>query len=124
MPKSRSPDSFLEYLLDDAEADIVCVTHAGIKWWRQLSRNRHFVNVGVLGWPENDGSTRVWYTLMSVNARDAEVEFVPVAYDYLGLAADMHQERLPEEVIATITTGWWTTGLEILPHKERAHGRY
>lgn len=121
--ESSSPDSFLEYLLDKAEADIVCVTHTGIKWRRQLSRNRHFVNIGVLGRPENDGSTRVWYTLLSVKSKDVEVEFVPIAYDYWGLAVDMHKERLPQEFIKTILTGWWTTCLEILPHKERARGR-
>lgn len=121
---STSPDSFLEYLLDYAEADIICVTHTGIKWRRQLSGNRHFVNVGVLGRPENDGNTHAWYTLLSIVARHVEVEFVPVIYDYSGLAADMREERLPQEFIETITTGWWTTCLEILPHKERARGRY
>lgn len=121
---STSPDSFLDYLLDYEEADVVCVTHTGIKWRRELRGNRHFVNVGVLGRPENDGSTRVWYTLFSVNAKDVEVEFVPVVYDYLGLAADMREEHLPQEFVETITTGWWTTCLEILPHKERARGRH
>jgi hypothetical protein len=40
------------------------------------------------------------------------------------LAADMRQEHLPEEFVETILTGWWTTCLEILPHKERARGRF
>jgi hypothetical protein len=36
----------------------------------------------------------------------------------------MRDEQLPEEFVATILTGWWTTCLEILPAKERALGRY
>jgi predicted phosphodiesterase len=121
---STSPDQFLEHLLDRAGADIVCATHTGIKWRRCLSGNRHFVNVGVLGRPENDGRTNVWYTLLHVTPADVEVEFVPVAYDFAALAQDMRAEHLPEEFVETIETGWWTTCLEILPHKERARGKF
>jgi len=37
---------------------------------------------------------------------------------------EMKEEGLPEEFQATISTGWWTTCLEILPSKERRGGRY
>ncbi len=122
--ESTSPDQFLAYLLDEADADVACVTHTGIKWHRKLPDGRHFVNVGVLGRPENDGTTAVWYTLLSVGHEDLNVEFVPVEYDFQALARDMARERLPEEFIETISTGWWTTCLEVLPHKERARGRF
>ena len=122
--ESTSPDAFLEYLLEQAASDIVCVTHSGIKWHRPLARNRHFVNVGVLGRPENDGSTNVWYTLITFAGAEVKVEFIPVQYDFERLAADMESEGLPAEFIDTITNGWWTTCLEILPHKERARGRF
>jgi len=122
--ESTSPDSFLEYLLQQAKADVVCVTHSGIKWHRALAQNRHFVNVGVLGRPENDGRTNVWYTLLTLDDARVKVEFVPVRYDFERLAADMESEGLPAEFIETITTGWWTTCLEVLPHKERARGRF
>jgi diadenosine tetraphosphatase ApaH/serine/threonine PP2A family protein phosphatase len=122
--ESTSPDQFLAHLLDEAGADVACVTHTGIKWHRTLPGDRHFVNVGVLGRPENDGNSHVWYTLLSIDRGRLDLEFVPVEYDHGALAADMAQERLPQEFIDTITTGWWTTCLEILPHKERAHGRF
>ncbi len=38
------------------------------------------------------------------------------------LAYEMRQERLPEEFVKTILTGWWTTCLEILPSKVQARG--
>ncbi|MGH9470702.1 MAG: metallophosphoesterase family protein [Terriglobia bacterium] len=122
--ESTSPDQFLEYLLDQVQADIVFTTHTGLKWSRRLSNGRLFVNAGVLGRPENDGSTRVWYAVLSVGGTGASVEFVPVNYDFESLAADMRQERLPQEFVETILTGWWTTCLEVLPHKERARGKY
>jgi len=122
--ESTSPDAFLEYLLGQSDADIICVTHSGIKWHRPLARDRHFINVGVLGRPENDGKMNVWYTLLSIEGSVVEVEFIPVDYDFQRLAADMKAESLPKEFIETITTGWWTTCLEVLPHKERARGRF
>lgn len=121
---STSPDSFLEYLLDQAQSDLLCCTHTGIKWHRALPSGRHVVNVGVLGRPENDGATHVWMTMLALAPGHIEVEFVPIAYDHQALADDMRSERLPEEFIETILTGWWTTCLEVLPHKERARGRF
>ena len=44
-------------------------------------------------------------TKPSANQR-ADIEFVPVAYDYRGLAQDMRDEGLPAEFIETVETGW------------------
>lgn len=123
--ESTTSTHFLEKLCDEAEADIVLATHSGIKWHRPLANDRHFVNVGVLGRPENDGTPRVWYTMLAIDdAGHVDVEFVPVEYDYRRLADEMQQEGLPVEFQQTIRTGWWTTCLEILPSKERRRGEY
>ncbi|MER3416397.1 MAG: metallophosphoesterase [Gemmataceae bacterium] len=130
--ESTCPDHFLHYLLDRYTCDVLLVTHTGIKWHRQLAGDRHVINVGAIGRPENDGRTCVWYTVVEVehdalggdSLRRLRVEFLPVAYDYQRLAADMRAERLPEEFIETIVTGWGTTCLEILPSKERKRGKY
>ena len=55
---------------------------------------------------------------------DIRVEFLPIEYHHGALASEMRAERLPEEFIETIETGWWTTCLEVLPAKERAAGRF
>jgi predicted phosphodiesterase len=108
--------------------------------------SRRFINVGVLGRPENDGRTNVWYTLVRTGPDAANpasnlvpqiqnpkskiqnpplsVDFIPVHYDHHRLAAEMRAEQLPGEFIETILTGWWTTCLEVLPAKERRRGRY
>jgi predicted phosphodiesterase len=121
--ESTTPTHFLEHLADAHEADVILATHTGIKWHRRLSNGRHFVNVGVLGRPENDGRTNVWYALLGVNP-DLTVEFIPVAYDHRRLAREMREEGLPEEFVETVLTGWWTTCLEVLPAKERRRGRF
>ncbi len=152
--QSTTSTAFLEKLADDFEADVILGTHTGLHWDRELSGGRRFANVGVLGRPENDGTTHVWYTLVRVESSKAEqgggpspgqadpsasatilstpdsplpalsVEFVPVVYDHERLADEMRREELPEEFVQTILTGWWTTCLEVLPQRERRVGRF
>lgn len=129
--ESTTPTHFLDPLTAQHQADVICCTHTGIKWQRELSGGKRFVNVGVLGRPENDGRTNVWYTLLEVvgtlrvpSSCAVNVEFIPVEFDHHRLAAEMRAERLPEEFIETILTGWWTTCLEILPQKERQRGKF
>jgi predicted phosphodiesterase len=122
--RSTSPVPFLEKLCRDADADVIVCTHTGLHWHRALQSGRHVVNAGVIGRPANDGATNVWYTLVSAGGGTLSAEFVPVTYDHHRLAAEMRRERLPEEFVETILTGWWTTCLEILPAKERAAGKH
>jgi predicted phosphodiesterase len=121
--ESTTSTHFLEHLAAEHQADVILGTHTGIKWHRRLSGDRLFVNVGVLGRPENDGRTVVWYALLEARPEFA-VEFVPVAYDHRRLAREMAEEKLPAEFIETVLTGWWTTCLEVLPSRERRRGRY
>jgi predicted phosphodiesterase len=122
--ESTTSTHFLETLADKFHTDVMCTTHTGIKWSRQISRNRWFVNVGVLGRPENDGQRNVWCTFLELH-EDAQfvIDFVPIEYDYRRLANEMHVEGLPAEFIETVLTGWWTTCLEVLPAKERRRGK-
>jgi Calcineurin-like phosphoesterase superfamily domain len=120
---STTPDCLLEKFCTDYQTDVVLCTHTGIKWHRALPHDRHGINVGVLGRPENTGETHVWYTLLTADPA-LQVDFIPVHYDYQALAQEMRQEGLPEEFVETIVSGWWTTCLEVLPGKERAHGRW
>lgn len=122
--RSTSPEPFLEKLCADHDADVIVCTHTGLHWHKALARGRHVINAGVIGRPANDGRTNVWYTIADVRDGALAVEFVPVHYDHQRLADEMRHERLPEEFVETILTGWWTTCLEILPPKERAAGRH
>jgi predicted phosphodiesterase len=124
--ESTTPEPFLRTLLNDDEAGIILCTHTGIAWQHQLSDGRRIINVGAIGRPPNDGQTTVWYALLTISPEQnrIESELLPVVYDYERLACEMRAERLPEEFVETILTGWWTTCLEILPPKERARGRF
>ncbi len=131
--ESATSTHFLDRLSDEHDADVILGTHTGIHWQRDLKGGRRFINVGVLGRPENDGTANVWYTIVDIDTgnRDAgqpassvRVEFVPLRYDHERLAAEMRGEGLPDEFVETVLTGWWTTCLAVLPGKERRRGRF
>ena len=126
--ESATSNAFLAKLADDFAADVICGTHTGLHWSRTFDgrdgRTKTWVNVGCLGRPANDGRTCVWSTLLTLEEGRASVEFVPIEYDYGRLAAEMRSERLPEEFVETIETGYWTSCLEVLPGKERRSGRW
>ena len=122
--ESTTPAPFIRRLLREADADVVVCTHTGLHWSRLVEAGRGVVNAGALGRPANDGRTEVWMTFVEERSGGLAVEHVPVAYDHHRLAREMREERLPEEFVETVLTGWWTTCLEILPAKERARGRH
>jgi diadenosine tetraphosphatase ApaH/serine/threonine PP2A family protein phosphatase len=122
--ESTTPAAFVRRLLGEADADVVVCTHTGLHWSRLDAGGRGVVNVGALGRPANDGRTEVWMTLIEERGGDLAVEHVPVPYDHERLAREMREERLPEEFVETVLTGYWTTCLEILPAKERSRGRH
>jgi predicted phosphodiesterase len=122
--ESTTSTQFLEAMSAQVDAEVLCCTHTGIKWQRPFQRGL-FVNVGVLGRPENDGQTNVWYAILdAASPGQVSVEFIPIDYDFRRLAAEMKSQRLPDEFIETVMTGWWTTCLEVLPAKERRRGKY
>jgi diadenosine tetraphosphatase ApaH/serine/threonine PP2A family protein phosphatase len=120
---STTPEPFIRKLLREHETDLVVCTHSGLHWHKALGGKRHIVNAGVIGRPANDGRTNVWYAMLSIDG-ETSVELIPIEYDHAALAAEMRAEKLPEEFVETIESGWWTTCLEVLPPKERALGRY
>jgi diadenosine tetraphosphatase ApaH/serine/threonine PP2A family protein phosphatase len=122
--ESTTPTALARRFLDQVSADVLLCTHTGIKWHRRLPDGRHVVNVGAIGRPENDGTRRVWYAMLTDVGGELDVEFIPVNYDVDALVKDMQDEALPPEFVETIRTGWWTTCLEVLPAKERARGRF
>lgn len=123
--ESTTPDPFIRRLFRDRPVSAICCTHSGLHWERKVD-DKVLINVGVIGRPENDGTTEVGYCVLEADSSEpsgVRSEYVSVAYDHLQLAREMREEGLPEEFVQTILTGWWTSCLEILPAKERGAGR-
>lgn len=121
--ESTTSTQFIAKLLSDYNADIIAVTHTGIHWQRRID-DRLFINVGVIGRPENDGDQRVGYMLLEIEKDSFKTMYRRISYDYQRLAREMRRENIVDPFIETISTGWWTTCLEILPVKERVRGKY
>lgn len=121
--ESTTPTHFLQKLFFEYKADVILTTHTGVKWQRRMPDGKLFANVGVIGRPENDGRTNVWYSIVHFTP-ELQIEYRALEYDHQRLAREMKEERLPQEFIETVRTGWWTTCLEILPGKERARGKF
>jgi pyruvate-formate lyase-activating enzyme/diadenosine tetraphosphatase ApaH/serine/threonine PP2A family protein phosphatase len=117
------PDDELHIRTDASTADVLLCTHTGIPWQRCLN-DTLFVNVGVIGRPANDGRRETWYAVLDLDEGTASAELVPVAYDWRSQAESMRAAGLPEAFVETIETGWWTTCLEVVPPRERSHGRF
>lgn len=123
--ESTTPASFVGHLCHEWDADAIACTHTGLHWSRwDAESGTGIVNVGAVGRPANDGSTDVWYAMLEERDGRLVHEFVPLAYDWRTLASAMEAEGLPPEFVRTITTGWWTTCLEVLPARERSRGRF
>jgi len=121
--ESTTPAGFIRSLCDDWDAHAIVCTHTGIHWERRLADGRGVINVGAVGRPANDGRREVWYALLDGRGDRLQTTFVPVAYDWEAVVAQMRSEGLPEEFVETLATGWWTTCLEVLPARERHRGR-
>ncbi|MFN0117601.1 MAG: metallophosphoesterase family protein [Elusimicrobiota bacterium] len=121
---TTTSNAFLLRMMDELECDILCCTHTGIPWKREVAPRKWVVNIGAIGRPANDGNQNVWYSEISILNNVPQIELLKVDYDWSVLAQEMRDEKLPQEFIDTITTGWWTTCLEILPGKERLRGRF
>ena len=82
--ESGTSEASLRGFLEVCDADLLAFTHTGLKWQGELEvrgRAANVINVGVIGRPENDGSTDVWYTLLTASS-EPEIEFVRLAYDH------------------------------------------
>ena len=122
--ESATPTGLLKRFLGQAEADVLACTHTGIKWHRALPDGRHAVNVGVIGRPENDGSSNVWYTVLTAGP-DLSVEFVPVHYDFETLARQIEQRgaAAPSSPRRCAPAGGRPVS-RTFPSKERSRGKF
>jgi len=103
--------------LDLAGVDAVIAGHCGVPFTRRIGQ-KIWHNPGAIGMPANDGTARVWFSVLEV--RDGEIVFTPHAqnYDFHAAAAAMRAKKLPEGYAAALETGIWPS-LDILPAADR-----
>lgn len=98
-------------------ADIVIAGHSGLPFTEVID-GRVWHNPGVIGLPANDGTPRVWYSLITLHDGAPCFEHRSLAYDHEKAAATMRANGLGAYA-ETLITGIYPT-LDSLPETEKA----
>lgn len=105
--------------LDALGVDGIVAGHCGLPF-TQVEKGRFWHNPGALGMPANDGTPRVWFSVLRAGAVPGviEIEHAALSYDCTGAAQAMRAAGLPVDYADTLETGLWPN-CDILPKAER-----
>jgi predicted phosphodiesterase len=107
--------------LDLAGTDGIVAGHCGLPFTQSIG-GRLWHNPGAIGLPANDGSPRVWYSVLTPRADGLAIAHCALVYDHATAAAKMRRAGLPDGYAATLATGLWPS-CDVLPFREiRARG--
>jgi predicted phosphodiesterase len=96
--------------------DGVISGHCGLPFTCEIG-GRLWHNAGAVGMPANDGTPRVWFSVLVPADGDILVEHHALDYDHTAAAARMRQRGLPEGYAAALETGLWPS-CDVLPPAE------
>lgn len=114
---ASSPDEAKLGQLRLAGVDGVIAGHCGIPF-TQVIDGRLWHNPGAVGMPANDGTPRVWCSVLTPHGEGLRIAHHAIGYDHEAAAAKMRRARLPEGYAATLESGLWPS-LDVLPAAER-----
>ena len=114
---STADDEFAAEL-DLAGCDGVIAGHTGLPFTR-MTGQRLWHNCGALGMPANDGTVRVWYSVLQPVTGGIKITHHALAYDYRATVAKMRACDLPEGYARNLESGLWPA-TDILPARETA----
>jgi pyruvate-formate lyase-activating enzyme len=97
-------------------ADGIIGGHCGLPF-TQIVRGKLWHNAGAAGMPANDGTPRVWFSLLAPQPRGLRIEHRALDYDHATAARKMRAAGLPEEYAAALETGLWPS-CDVLPYRE------
>jgi predicted phosphodiesterase len=113
-----SSSEAIEEELAASGCDGVIAGHCGLPFTRE-SCGRLWHNAGVVGMPANDGTPRVWFSVLTPSDAGILIEHHALDYEYESAAAKMRERGLPESYAAALETGLWPS-CDILPPVELA----
>lgn len=113
-----STEAALDEELAAARCDGVIGGHCGLPFTREM-RGRLWHNPGVIGMPADDGTPRVWFSIIAPEGEGLAIEHHALGYDHAAAAAKMRARGLPEGYAKGLETGLWPSR-DVLPPTERA----
>jgi predicted phosphodiesterase len=113
-----SETSVIAEELAHVSSDVVLAGHAGVPFIAKVGAKTWF-NAGVIGMPANDGTTDVWYGLITPVANGVTLSTHRLAYDHRAAAASMRRWAHADGYATTLVTGIWPSH-DIFPETEKA----
>ena len=115
---ASAPDRVLLHDIAASGCDGVLAGHSGLPFTRIVD-GKLWHNSGALGMPANDGTPRIWCSVLTPGdaPRSLQIEHVALDYDYARAAAAMREARLPEGYARALETGLWPS-CDVLPKDE------
>jgi uncharacterized radical SAM superfamily Fe-S cluster-containing enzyme len=108
--------------VEGAGVDGVIAGHCGLPFTQSIS-GYLWHNSGAIGIPANDGTPRVWYSIISPVTGGIAIEHRSIVYDHVAAASKMRRAGLPEGYTAALSSGLWPS-CDVLPAEEiRARGQ-
>jgi predicted phosphodiesterase len=104
--------------LDASGADVVIAGHTGIAFTRFIGE-RCWHNSGALGMPANDGTRRVWVSVLTPSLSGITISHHALEADVDTAASAIRRDGLPAGYADGLETGLWPS-LDILPRTERS----
>ncbi len=98
------------------QVDCIIGGHSGLPF-TQIVDDRCWHNAGVIGMPANDGTARVWYSVLRQTHTTITFEHRALHYAVDRAQEKMNQACLPQQYAASLTSGLWPS-LDILPEHE------
>lgn len=98
------PDSSLERLMDQIEADVLVCGHTHIPYHRVLPSGRQVINAGSVGKPK-DNDPRAGYVLLEADGKDLNVRFIRVAYYIERATQAIEATDMPDEYAEMLRKG-------------------
>jgi len=102
--------------LDAAQCDGVVAGHCGIPF-TEVIEGRLWHNAGAIGMPANDGTPRVWYSILSPTQDGIAITHHALDYNHRRAAEKMRDGGLPEGYAAALECGLWPS-CDVLPAAE------
>jgi predicted phosphodiesterase len=105
-----------------AGVDAIVAGHCGVPF-TQIVDGRLWHNSGALGMSANDGTPRVWFSVLRPRGDGIDIEHHALDYDHRAAAAKMRARGYPAEYAEALSSGLWPS-CDILPPAEcRERGR-
>ena len=115
MYASQADEEFLDEI---QQYDLVIAGHSGLPFTKNVA-DKTWHNSGALGMPANDGTERVWFSVLTIDEfEQITIKHKALTYDVNGAQTKMIQAGLTQGYHQALSNGLWPS-MDVLPLSEK-----